>query len=96
MEGLRVLELVERPFLFEPALRPFERPQGPQAQGPCFLEIQVSLALLDAIDAALQLVQELRVDVFEVVLDELPGLGGLLWHSICDLVWQVNPKHLTP
>ena len=60
------------------------------------LEIQVSLPVLDAFDAALQLVQELRVDVFEVVLDELPGLGGLLWHSICDLVWQVNPKHLKP
>ena len=75
MEGLRVLELVERPFLFEPALRPFEGPQGPQAQGPCFLEIQVSLALLDALDAALQLVQELRIDVLEVVLDALPALG---------------------
>ena len=48
MEGLRVYELVKRLVLFESALR--------QAQGPCFLEIQVSLALLDALDAALQFV----------------------------------------
>ena len=40
------------------------------------LEIQVSLTLLDALDAALQLVQELRVDVLEVVLDALPAFGG--------------------
>ena len=95
MEGLRVLELVERPFLFEPALRPFEGPQGPQAQGPCFLEIQVSLALLDALNAALQLIQELRVDVLEVVFDALPAFGSYLWHNFCYFVWQVNPKHLT-
>ena len=40
------------------------------------LEIQISLALLDALDAGLQLVQELRIDILEVVLDAFPALGG--------------------
>ena len=39
------------------------------------LEIKVTLPVLDALDAALQLVEELRVDVLEVVLDALPALA---------------------
>ena len=51
------------------------------------LEIQVSLALLDALDAALQLVQELRVDILEVVLDALPALGGDFRSGVVDQVF---------
>ena len=32
--------------------------------------------MFDALDAGLQLIQELRVDVLEVVLDALPAFGG--------------------
>ena len=50
------------------------------------LEIQVSLTVLDTLDAALQLVEELRVDVLEVVLDALPtfgsDFGGSIVHQI--------------
>ena len=50
------------------------------------LEIQVSLAVLDALNTALQLVQELRVDVLEVVLDALPAFGGDFGGGVVDQV----------
>ena len=50
------------------------------------LEIKVSLTLLDALNAALQLVQELRVDVLEVVFDALPALGGDFGRGVVDQI----------
>ena len=47
-----------------------------------FLEIKVSLTIFDALNAALQFVQELRVNVLEVVLDALPAFGGDFGSSV--------------